>query len=146
MMWLLIPMIMPLMSAAADSSVQVFAVPLTSDIASLLSPLRLAKTSEPPPRLRDFHSLASSFKRTIFIIQGAPSALLKAWLDIESFNICNSIKLHIQRDSTRLSFYFLSSTFVFQFGFSYRLTGMLISRLQQCLTVVVRMRFNTLII
>jgi hypothetical protein len=47
-----------LLSAEADSSVQVFPVPLTSDIASL-SPLRLAKTSEPPPRLRVFHSLAS---------------------------------------------------------------------------------------
>ena len=90
---LLIPMIMPLMSAAADSSVQVFAVPLTSDIASLLSPLRLAKTSEPPPRLRDFHSLASSFKRTIFIIQGTPSGLAKNWLTVRSINFCVAIQL-----------------------------------------------------
>ncbi len=51
------------------SSVHSFAVPLTSDTASLLSPLRLANASGLTPHVRDLHSLAF-FKRTIFIIQG----------------------------------------------------------------------------
>jgi len=55
--------------------------------------LRLAKTSEPPPRLRDFHSLASSFKRTIFIIQGTHIEVWQKNGATEcSINFCLSIK------------------------------------------------------
>jgi len=52
----------------------------------------------------------------------ATNALLKAWLTFRNISICNSNRRHIQRDQTLLSNLFLSSTFVFQFGFSYRLT------------------------
>lgn len=52
-------------------SKQPFVVWLTSDTASLLSPLPLTKASETLlPCLRDLHSLASLIKRAKFIIQG----------------------------------------------------------------------------
>src|SRR6478672_5898767 len=73
---LLIPFIMPHIQFLFVRTVS--AIPLPSHIASPLPPLRLAKTSELSSRLRDFRSLVSSFKRTIFIIQGVPHGIAKS--------------------------------------------------------------------
>jgi hypothetical protein len=57
-------------------SVQIFPVALTSDIASVLSPLRLANVSGRYAAHKRL-SLSGSFLRTIFTIQGAPNVFMK---------------------------------------------------------------------
>jgi hypothetical protein len=67
------------------------------------------------------------------------TALPKAWHDGSNLGSDNSISQYPARHYAIVDL-FLSSTFVFQFGFSYQLEGMLISRLRQCFNVSTNFR------
>ena len=81
------------------SSVQVFAVSLTSVPESPQTTLRLANASGVTPRMRDFHSLGVlSIERTfIFAIQGAHTGLAKVAVQCsaDSFVVKENLVLRV---------------------------------------------------